>query len=103
MKDREDVIKGLEICVHRVPGKYDCSECPYEIDGDCCAINLTNDALSMLKEQDEQKREWLQAIADNQLANAPTDTMDATQNTYYDGVWHGLQMAWDIITGRSVK
>lgn len=54
MKDREDVIKGLEICVHRVPGKYDCNECPYEIDGDCCAINLTNDALSMLKEQEER-------------------------------------------------
>lgn len=51
MKDRENIIKGLEICVHRVPGKYDCNECPYEIDGDCCEINLTNDALFMLKEQ----------------------------------------------------
>lgn len=59
---------------------------------------IAKNAFELLKEQDEQKRKWLQAIADNQLANAPTDTMDATQHTYYDGVWNGLQKAWDILT-----
>lgn len=55
MPDREKVIKGLEICVNKVLRKNDCNECPYEIDGDCCAINLTNDALILLKEQDVVK------------------------------------------------
>ena len=52
MADKEKVIKGLEICVNRVPGKYDCNECPYEIDGNCCEINLAKDALKLLKEQE---------------------------------------------------
>ncbi len=43
------VIKGLELCVNRVPGKYNCNECPYEIDGNNCEINLTNDAIALLK------------------------------------------------------
>ena len=50
--DREKVIKGLEICIDRVPGKYDCYECPYEIDGNYCEINLAKDALALLKEQE---------------------------------------------------
>ena len=51
MADLEKVIKGLETCVNRIPGKYDCNECPYETDGNCCEINLTNDAIALLKEQ----------------------------------------------------
>jgi len=50
------------------------------------------------KEQEEQKRKMLQHIADVQLANAPIETMDATSHTYYDGVWHGLEMAYEILT-----
>ena len=49
---REKVIKGLEICNNRIPGKYNCNECPYEIDGNYCEINLTKDALALLKEQE---------------------------------------------------
>jgi Zn finger protein HypA/HybF involved in hydrogenase expression len=52
MADRVKVIKGLEICVNRIPGKYDCNECPYEIDGNLCEINLTNDAIALLKKQE---------------------------------------------------
>ena len=51
MPEREKVIKALEICVNRVPGKYVCNKCPYEIDGNDCEINLTNDAITLLKEQ----------------------------------------------------
>ena len=54
MADRVKVIKGLEICANRVPGKYDCNKCPYEIDGNYCEINLTNDAIALLKEQQQQ-------------------------------------------------
>ena len=52
MSDMEKAIKGLEICVDRVPGKYGCYECPYEIDGNYCEMNLAKDALAMLKEQE---------------------------------------------------
>ena len=52
MPDREKVINGLETCVDRVPGKYTCNECPYEIDGNYCEINLAKDALALLKEQE---------------------------------------------------
>lgn len=55
MADRVKVIKGLEICANRVPGKYDCNKCPYEIDGNYCEINLTNDAIALLKEQGKKK------------------------------------------------
>ena len=52
MPDREKVINGLETCVERVSGKYTCNECPYEIDGNYCEINLAKDALALLKEQE---------------------------------------------------
>ena len=52
MPDREKVIKGLEVCVDREPGKYNCNECPYEIDGNWCEINLAKDALALLKDRE---------------------------------------------------
>lgn len=54
MPDREKVIKGLEVCIDRKPGKYTCNECPYEIDGNNCEVNMSKDALALLKEQEEQ-------------------------------------------------
>ena len=51
MPDRENVIKGLEICTKKPPT---CKGCPY-FDG--CKIDaqkLKEDALSILKEQDER-------------------------------------------------
>ena len=51
-----------------------------------------------LKEQEEQKRKWLQNIADNQLANAPMDGCCLEQWNYQKGVYDGLQMAYDILT-----
>ena len=95
--DKEQLMRVLEHC-----GSYrDCKDCEYdwlEDHGLLCTHEMAKNAYALLEEKDEQKRKWLQAIADNQLANAPTDTMDATQHTYYDGVWNGLQMAWDILT-----
>ena len=52
MHNMEKVVKGLEICIDREPGKYNCNECPYEIDGNWCEINLAKDALALLKEQE---------------------------------------------------
>ena len=56
MSKLEKVIKGLEVCIDRVPGEYDCDECPYEIDGNYCEINLAKDALTLLKEQEEREK-----------------------------------------------
>lgn len=53
MADMEKVIKALEVCVNRVPGKYSCYECTYENDGNSCEINLTKDAIALLKEQEK--------------------------------------------------
>ena len=64
----------------------------------------TDDAIALLKEQEEQKRKWLQTIADTQLANAPKDrkefmSLDEHMEYQYQlGVYDGLQMAWDILT-----
>ena len=79
MADRVKVIKGLEICANRVPGKYDCNECPYEKDGNYCEINLTNDAIALLKEQE------------NEYENGFNDAMLGKQELMYegtDGKWH---------------
>ena len=64
MPDREKVVKGLEVCVNRVPGKYSCYECPYENDGNSCEINLTKDALALLKEQCELRKTYVEACDD---------------------------------------
>lgn len=99
--DRDKIIKALECyCESDSFDEPNCKDCPAECVSGYMSIPFIQQVLALLKEQDEQKRKWLQTIADNQLANAPTDTMDATQHTYYDGVWHGLQMAWKILTER---
>ena len=53
MPDKEKVIKGLEICTKKLPTCKGCTyfdECKCRID----AQKLKEDALSMLKEQDER-------------------------------------------------
>ena len=64
MTEREKVVKGLEVCIEREPGKYTCHECPYETDGNDCEINLTKDALAMLKEQKALLNKAYELLAD---------------------------------------
>lgn len=48
--DREKVIKGIDICLNR----FHCgADCPY-YDGNGCQEQLRQDALELLKEQDER-------------------------------------------------
>jgi Arc/MetJ-type ribon-helix-helix transcriptional regulator len=61
-----------------------------------CAL-LVRDALTLLKEQEEQKRKWLQAISDNQLAVSPTGHETKEELARKTGEWNGLQMAWNIL------
>lgn len=49
MADREKVIKGIDICLNR----FHCgAECPY-YDNSGCQEQLRDDALALLKEQEE--------------------------------------------------
>jgi hypothetical protein len=58
---------------------------------------IAKETLSMLKEEEEQKRKWLQAIADNQLAVSPTGHETKEELARKTGEWSGLQMAWNIL------
>ena len=96
MPDREKVIKGLECCIRESDSLYSnpCNGCPYE--GKECIDRLKVDSLALLKEQEEQKRKWLRNIADNQLSiGKGVDPL----TDYEQGVWDGLQMAFEILTG----
>ena len=60
--DREKVIKGLEMCIrHGENPSVRCGqkdECPYEQNGLPCWIDLSKDALAVLKEQEAVKPTW---------------------------------------------
>ena len=53
-----------------------------------------NDALALLKEQEDQKLKWFRNISDNQLAIGGVDPL----TEYEKGKWDGLQMAFEILT-----
>lgn len=59
----------------------------------------SDDALALLKEQEEQKRKWLQTIADTQLAISPTCYESEDELAKRGWEWNGLQIAWEIIAG----
>lgn len=58
----EKVVKGLEACIDRKPGEYTCNNCPYENDGNDCDVNMSKDALFMLKKQDAEIRQLRLAL-----------------------------------------
>ena len=61
----EQVIKGLEICRHRVISQENCKECPYIYDGRSkqsnCEGVLHWDALALLQEQEDMGKELTDA------------------------------------------
>lgn len=69
MIDREKVIKGLECCMKWTgepnTATCHCSDCSYtnmNILGQRCLIDLINDALAMLKEQEDKIRQLRLAL-----------------------------------------
>ena len=103
--DRETVKTGFELCANGEPcmgEKF--MKCPFSPRNNAeqnCGVTMARNALTLLKEQEEQKRKWLKSIADNQLANAPTDTMDEKTKEHFYGVWCGLEIAYGILTEES--
>jgi len=94
MIDSENVIKGLEICVDRVAGKYTCNECPYEIDENNCEINLAKDAIALLKYQEPVKPvnvRWEMGINGG---NCPK-CMNWVQRTYNYCPFCGKAVKWE--------
>lgn len=62
---------------------------------------MINGSVTIQDVIDELKKpyEWQQIIADNQLANSPNGYEEEMTLKYLSGVWNGLQMAYEIITG----
>lgn len=93
MPDKEEVIKGCELIKEflgdGLPGKRVVFN---------TYINILNDAITLLKEQEEQKQKWLKQIADAQIAVCPTGNETEEGLAKRTGEWNGLQMAWDILT-----
>lgn len=98
MADMEKVIKDLHDIAGFIAGRVGIKQAKN-------FLRTIDDTVALLKEQEEQKRKWLQNIADNQLANAPKhdrdDFMQLDEHLEYRyqlGVYDGLQMAYDILT-----
>ena len=107
-KDRlGKVIAGLQNCTAETSictGR----QCPYF--EDCGAVHMANepvlqDALLVInslmrdnREQREQVQKWLMVMADNQLAKSPDERSPELWD-YKQGVWDGLELAQEIITG----
>lgn len=98
------VIAGLQNCTTET-GICTGRQCPYF--EDCGREHMANesvmrDALLVInslmreiREQKEQVQEWLMVMADNQLAKSP----NSPEEVYQKGVWDGLELAQEIITG----
>lgn len=59
-----------------------------------CVDYLTRDVLELLKELDDRQTKWLETISDNQLSIGGADPL----TDYEQGMWDGLQMAYEILT-----
>ena len=100
--DREKVINAYECVITRGKSVCECGKCDYHIKDSavffCDNQRVLTDTLSLLKEQEEQKQKWLQNIADNQLAFAPSERDNAYCYAKHEGIYDGLQMAYNILT-----
>lgn len=97
MPDKEKVIKGLKCCLN---GPMQCDECPYKNDDGTtvpiCVKTLRNEAVELLKEQEEERYadmvlSWLMEIAlNNTDAREEMLYIDAVEDIR-DRARHGLK------------
>ena len=80
--------------------KHDILEVFKDIDfmyNDSTRLDTLSHMIDELQEEwEEKKRGWLRNIEDNQIANAPTNSIQ--KQGYKGGVYDGLEMAFNIIT-----
>ena len=101
----EKVRQGISQCLmdsSREEYETQCYDCPYFgefVTVDECKGQLLKDFTSMMKEQKEQKQKWLRNIADNQLDYAPNGVEPFSEFYMKQGIWKGLHMAYEILTG----
>ena len=89
MDKLEKVIKGLKCCTH-AKAPIPCGDCSYSENDDyndawSCRIAVMRDALELLKEQDEQKKQILKAVWDVLHEGVSTDTV-ADQDWVYEQI-----------------
>ena len=98
MVDRKNVIKGLETCSQKTV-LYVCGQCPYnndDIDTYDCTQALTEDALSLLKEQEAVKIEVKKINDSGRCGRCPNCLMELNEMDYpnYCG-FCGQAVKWD--------
>lgn len=106
MRDREKVIKGLEICSeHGSWHGLDCEhneaykDCPYRGCETGCVVTIAKDALALLKEQEAVKPMWEQ---DSMVCGVCGHDV-IWQKMLGDGIWGDEELNYCPYCGRKVK
>lgn len=90
MTDIEKVIKGLECCRIDENGNrhINCADCPYYTDDDkgqmWCSNEINNDAIELLKGQEEREKAICKAICEFIRDSCSTDTDDDKDFVCYE-------------------
>ena len=93
MADREKVIRGLEVCIPLNEGENCPTECPYYRDV-CFGYNqIMRDALTLLKEQGNQKNLILKVVWDVLHEGVSTDTI-ADQDWVYEQIRNRIEKTY---------
>lgn len=89
MADIEKVIQALEECTKY---EYHCDKCPYKPTDDetDCSMELTRDALELLKEQDSEKKRILKIVWDTLHEGLSIDTI-SDQDWVYERIRNRIE------------
>jgi len=113
MSDIEKVMKGLECCFEDFANDWrDCNECPYQatkeerkvVDWQCHWRELLDDALVLLREQEERRKQVDEALSKlSELQQVPTEDHRKVAVELHDRMWHMRQVtycyeckSWDL-------
>lgn len=80
MADIEKVIKGLECCSNSQKNRCEANSCPYWVSECCCIDDMLNDALELLKEQEDLGKELENAIELIHKKNARIEILNTVLN-----------------------
>ena len=102
MPDIEKVINGLQHCNVESEGIFHnpCNGCPYQ-DISGCSEQLKNEAIELLKEQQEQKEKWIRDIDlfIKDYERESQSTSNKIEAIYFNGIRRGFVNAKELILG----